>query len=86
MQLRHGPIAADAMELRWGTSPEHEHTRDERNSAATHHSSFGPEASGNNTHIRAIAGLQRASAIVAEYQQTGRHGAAQPVRRRCATS
>ncbi len=86
MQLHHVPIAANAMELRWGISPEHERTRHERNSAATHHPLLEPEASGDIAHIRAVAGLQRASAIVAEYQQTGRHGAAQSVRRRCETS
>ena len=33
-------------------------------------------------HIRAIAGLQRANANVAQYQQTGRPGAVQLVKKR----
>ena len=82
MQAHHVPIAADIMELRWGISPKPEHIRDEPDGAAMHQSVNLPEASGTIAHIRAIAGLQRASAIVAEYQQTGRHGAAQPIRKR----
>ena len=71
---------ADIMALRWGIGKGSPEAATASGSTETAHiqALFG----GAIAQINTIAGLQRASANVAQYQQSGRHGASQPGKKR----
>ena len=73
---------ADVMAHRWGVSMPVAEAAVVPGSGKTDHSQA--PLGGALAHIRAVAGLQRASANVAQFQQTSRRGVAQLVKKRCA--